>query len=269
MKSNLTSLEELNSIDSITTLIVSGSDKLENVDLRNLTNNYSLSFFDNLNLKTVSINNTFQTSTKISFYNNPLLNNLIGFENLENINAVSGGLKLSKNPLLTTTKAFNNVRFISNLRIIEAGFDSLQFNALENINDSLVIQDNALLSFCSIDAICDKVFNDSLVQINNNLADCTTQQEVINACRLISTDDTHIEKTLQLYPNPTDGILIVKSQEIHGNTTVKIMDLSGKICRKINLKGSSQINFEGLNPGIYFVEILNNQYRLIEKVILK
>jgi hypothetical protein len=267
MKSNLSSIGDLNSIDSISSVSVSCSANLESVVLINLTNNYGLNFYDNRNLKSVTIENPFQNATSLSFFYNPLLSNLSGFENLKVIDTDRGGLFLGFNPLLSSTNAFNNVRLLSNLRIVNSEFDSLQFNALENISDSLVIVNNALLSFCSVDAVCDKVLNDSLIRINNNLAECSTNQDVINACKLISADNTYLDKTLYLFPNPTDGVLNFKRNEINSNATANILNLNGKVMRSFKLLESSQINIKGLSPGIYFIEILEKQNRFIQKFI--
>jgi arabinogalactan endo-1,4-beta-galactosidase len=70
---------------------------------------------------------------------------------------------------------------------------------------------------------------------------------------------------INIYPNPsTDGNLFIEFNGLTGNTTIKILNLSGQVFREITVN-QEKVKLSNLNlmPGIYFIQIDN----LFQKVV--
>ncbi len=79
----------------------------------------------------------------------------------------------------------------------------------------------------------------------------------------------NIEKGLIIYPNPTDGVLYVRSAYSE-NALVEIYSLSGMLVKKENLtSGAGQIDLSGITSGMYLVKYINNTQVLYEQIIKK
>ena len=87
---------------------------------------------------------------------------------------------------------------------------------------------------------------------------------VVEDCSAIGEN---ISQSLELYPNPTNGVL-----NFYGNTLVEdiqVIDNHGKIVFEVNLnsfKGS--LDLSHLNRGIYFVKASSNSGLIHKKIIL-
>jgi len=72
---------------------------------------------------------------------------------------------------------------------------------------------------------------------------------------------------LNIYPNPTTGILIVKGKEIE---QIEIIDVTGKTISKFTIKGNLQsIDLSNQAKGIYFVKAISKTAIITEKLILQ
>ena len=87
---------------------------------------------------------------------------------------------------------------------------------------------------------------------------------VVEDCSAIGEN---MSQSLELYPNPTNGVL-----NFNGNTLVEdiqVIDNHGKIVFEVNLnsfKGS--LDLSHLNRGIYFVKASSNSGLIHKKIIL-
>lgn len=99
--------------------------------------------------------------------------------------------------------------------------------------------------------------------------DDTAQPENLN-----STSMAHMIRDLKYFPNPTtDKINISFFLEEEGQTNISIYDIEGKeVYRKDlgNFKGAynDQIDISNLQPGTYLMNIIQNDLRLAEKIIV-
>lgn len=82
-------------------------------------------------------------------------------------------------------------------------------------------------------------------------------------------------KNVQIYPNPSNGDNVRMSfDNIEGITTVKVVTLNGKVIfeEQTNVsttKNSFQLPELNLAPGVYFVQVINNDAVLTKKMIIQ
>jgi hypothetical protein len=82
------------------------------------------------------------------------------------------------------------------------------------------------------------------------------------------TDINIIETVdLSIYPNPTNGIVnIVSNTNIE---TIEIIDILGNRLFKSNINNNNAIiDMSKYSMGVYFIEISNNNNRLLRKVVV-
>jgi len=80
----------------------------------------------------------------------------------------------------------------------------------------------------------------------------------------LSTDDFKLE-TIKIYPNPTNGILNIKSSEQVDDELV-IYNVLGKLVSYFKLQSQNQIDVTHLSKGLYFLKF--NKSGLVKKVII-
>lgn len=109
-----------------------------------------------------------------------------------------------------------------------------------------------------------------LVAINYIGSDTMTKMGYINVVANCSTLGTNVESKpkMQIYPNPTRGILNLKSVE--NVLSIEIFDLSGRkvMETKPNLK-EAQINVEKLSAGMYMMKTRTTEGEQVYKIIKK
>ena len=87
---------------------------------------------------------------------------------------------------------------------------------------------------------------------------CSDPEPEPDACGEVLYD------SFSLYPNPASSYVRIAS-DIKERTVVKIMDVTGRCVRNIEIEDVSEaeINVEGLNKGVYFMMINDSIERLI------
>lgn len=98
--------------------------------------------------------------------------------------------------------------------------------------------------------------------------------EASNSVTYGTTDVDDLEDTdmsLEIYPNPTDGLFSVQSDKISDNSFVKVYDISGKLIMEFenDQKGKVDIDLKGNTAGVYIVDIETENEHLKAKVLLK
>ena len=80
-------------------------------------------------------------------------------------------------------------------------------------------------------------------------------------------------KTINLYPNPTDGkITLSIIGENQGNIIIEILNINGITIKTEKLEMSdnqTEVNLEGLPKGIYFMKIIFSDNSIIKTIILQ
>lgn len=89
----------------------------------------------------------------------------------------------------------------------------------------------------------------------------------LNSCGILSNtlNDVLPNKTLYLYPNPTNGILNIKSEDVGTEFEIIIYNQLGQKTHKS--KNQIQIDLNNYPNGIYFVTIKTNKQIVTKKII--
>jgi len=74
---------------------------------------------------------------------------------------------------------------------------------------------------------------------------------------------------IAVYPNPTKGILRIKVDDVFSDVQVEIFNISGSLVYKSKVGSENALNLGRLNiyPGIYLVNVKNNQKTSVHKII--
>ena len=83
---------------------------------------------------------------------------------------------------------------------------------------------------------------------------------------IISLNENNLD--LNIYPNPSNGNVNIEIDE-NGNYLVQINDVVGKNIYRNNIYDNISLNLEGLNKGIYFVTISNEEKSNTTKLIIE
>ena len=88
----------------------------------------------------------------------------------------------------------------------------------------------------------------------------------------VGIDENNSATTINVFPNPANEVLNIHiSSKSLENTLLNIVDISGKTVQTVTLNGSNQISvsLEGINAGVYFIEMVNANGKLVKKFIKK
>jgi hypothetical protein len=70
-----------------------------------------------------------------------------------------------------------------------------------------------------------------------------------------------MENRFEIYPNPADDVLYIKSNE--DVKEINVYNIYGIKMTTVNGQSTTVIDMSGFNSGIYFVEIDGNIFRII------
>ena len=70
-------------------------------------------------------------------------------------------------------------------------------------------------------------------------------------------------KNLLLYPNPTKGIIEIKTKFKYNS--ISIVDITGKEIKQFN--AASKIDVNSLNKGVYFVKLIGTDNTIVQKFV--
>ena len=96
-------------------------------------------------------------------------------------------------------------------------------------------------------------------------------------CTTISTigiDETAFAQGIEIYPNPSNGIFTVNVNDLPiGELKVEVLDARGRILfvttqSLINGNGSIPVNLEGVDSGIYFVNLISGDQRATQRIAI-
>lgn len=126
-------------------------------------------------------------------------------------------------------------------------------DCLESINDSLVL--GGLYKYLDT------------VQANS-IGVVTNYENNSSGCLYVGLDDYYYSETsIRVYPNPTEGFIVIESGE---SATMRLTDLMGKECGVYTLEQkTNEIDLTSLPKGIYLCRIEYSKKALFRKLILK
>ena len=270
---NLTNLNGLNNLTSIggNLSIISCYDLLSLSGLENLISiGGGLRFSHVLRLPNFSgLDNLTSIGDFFSLYNNSCLTNLTG---LENLTSIGGKFSITKNNSLTSLTALNNLTsiegelFINNNNVLVnlAGLDNINAESISN----LTIYDNPLLSTCEVQSVCDYLSSpNGDINIHDNATGCNSQEEVEYACG-VWIPSINSESKFSIYPNPTENEIFISGKE---GRIIKEINIYNQLGQKVISENrmTNTIDVSKLRQGIYVIELVSNNSRIREKLIIR
>ena len=177
---------------------------------------------------------------------------LFGCDNLKNLSGLDG---------LTAIDGLFRVIFNVSLTSL-TGLDNLEHSTIQYI----MVRDNPSLSLCEIQPICAYIQNGGSATITNNFSGCNTQEEVEDACQAVSVDDLLLDDAIQLFPNPTTGIVQLE-MPIKGEWKVGVRDATGRMIIDLHEWIDSEIDLSGLQSGVYFLTLSDGQQWVVKRVV--
>jgi len=90
--------------------------------------------------------------------------------------------------------------------------------------------------------------------------------------QLLSTEETNLENTISLYPNPAQGQIQLAYSGGPSLQELTITDIQGKIIKQQNLvgfNGQETIDISSLKPGLYFFTISSAQSSTTQKIMVQ
>lgn len=258
-------LSKLNcSNNNLPKLDLSGNVILEMV---NCTNNKitSLDFSSNMHLK--DVNCSINTISSLNLYNTPYLKNIdFSFNN-------TTYLDISSNKALVSIFGFGNQL---------EGLDVSNNPALVDLG----ISENKL-AYLNLQNGSNELFNINNLRLNNNpdltciLVDSKSYADLYwtgvlkdesaaysEDCTTMSNENFRFSN-LQIYPNPTRGVLYINSIELNA---VEVYNVMGDLVLQQNFElvsTQSTIDLSGLAKGVYLVKLKSNETTSTRKVVVE
>lgn len=88
-------------------------------------------------------------------------------------------------------------------------------------------------------------------------------------CASLKIEKPNLEK-LEIFPNPSRGILFIKDFNSVKNTFIKIYDVKGSLVfKKQNLLKEATLNLRKLKNGFYFLIYENEEKKITKKLIIQ
>lgn len=244
---NLLSLSGFESLDSIQrSLFLTDNEQLESIsglsNLRFLGGRLSI---ENSNLSDIaSLNGITPITATVEIRDNP---NLVALDQLPLSSNIDGSLVIRDNNSL---------------------LDITSIGSVDSLLGQLNVQDNISLSDCiSLCPLLTTGYIESIVTIRDNLGNCETEEDLTLICTT-STQDISDTESLQIFPNPTKSVLNIRA--LSNIQEALILRVDGSIVNLLKFDDStSLVNLDvaDLQTGLYFVELVIDEKRIIKKFV--
>lgn len=201
----------------------------------------------------------------LDIVDNPSLLSLQGLEGITEVQV--DGLAIVNNDSLLNLEGLNNLTSVwFSVRILDNEIIN-DISALENIGtspiDHWMITNNPNLAQCDIMSLCNYISLGETTLIENNLAGCNSEAEVLQNC-LLATQDALLSRSVLLYPNPVSEILQINASE---GITIQKMTLFSILGQLLVSTSEKSIDVSSLSEGIYLLEITTDQGILSKKIV--
>ncbi|MDN3641643.1 T9SS type A sorting domain-containing protein, partial [Lutimonas halocynthiae] len=109
---------------------------------------------------------------------------------------------------------------------------------------------------------------------NQGLTSVDTVIITVENCSNDISEETSMNSSISVYPNPSSGVLNIKIDNLEENSELLINDMKGSIIYMDDLNLSKfntitkQIDLSRYSKGIYFVRFNNSRQQIIKKFIL-
>ncbi len=270
-----TSLVNLNGLDNLVfvgrNLSIGANDLLLTLigigQLDSIGLSISISWNDNLlNLDGIESLRTIYST--FSIFSNHKLNSI---EGLSGLDSVGQRLFIFSNSDLPKLDGLEGVNKIGNELDIHSNSSLIDISGIENIDLNsiyrLSIYANQLLSECEVESVC-KYLSETIsgYEIHDNIEGCMNRDEVIEAC-LQGIPKENILYNNLFYPNPAKKELFFNVTDIYSIKQITIFNQLGENIFFTN-DVNQPINISKLEQGLYIVELVLNELRVREKLIV-
>ena len=202
----------------------------------------------------------------------------VGGYDITNLNGLSvltsiGGALYIQCFFLTSLTGLDNLTSIGAYLSIVDNDALTSLSGLDNINagtiTDLTIKDNISLSTCEVQSICDYLVSpNGTIEIHNNAPGCNSPEEVEEACESVSVEKIFQEGYLSLYPNPAKQEVNIYTEDGKEVEEVSIYTLAGQRIMK-DLPVNGIVDISGLQAGMYIVEVISDDSKIREKLIIR
>ena len=200
-------------------------------------------------------------------------NTLTSLTGLDNVTSIGGYLRIGGNWNLSSLAGLDNLTSIGAYLSIVDNDALTSLSGLDNINagtiTDLTIKDNISLSTCEVQSICDYLVSpNGTIEIHNNAPGCNSPEEVEEACESVSVEKIFQEGYLSLYPNPAKQEVNIYTEDGKEVEEVSIYTLAGQRIMK-DLPVNGIVDISGLQAGMYIVEVISDDSKIREKLIIR
>ncbi|PXX97893.1 hypothetical protein DF185_18165 [Marinifilum breve] len=101
--------------------------------------------------------------------------------------------------------------------------------------------------------------NTTIIEVNEVQANLLNNQTNLKS--------THNKKHIEIYPNPANKYININMPN-SDLTTIRVLNTSGQVLISRKIKGSSKINIENLNNGLYIIHIIGDNYSTTKKLMV-
>lgn len=87
----------------------------------------------------------------------------------------------------------------------------------------------------------------------------------------LAVNDVDAENIMKVFPNPSSGQVAVRINNYSGNVDIKVIDITGRIvyaAKNEQFNNEKTFNLSQLNSGIYILEIVGEELKYTEKIII-
>ncbi len=94
---------------------------------------------------------------------------------------------------------------------------------------------------------------------------------LVAECDQITTkvNEIYTKTKMNIFPNPSTGNISIKVNKNFKDSYLNIYSIEGKLIDKHHINSQvEKYNLDFKNPGIYLLELINNNYRAVEKVVV-
>lgn len=188
---------------------------------------------------------------------------LYTLNNLVTLSSIGGDLYISFNGLLEDLDGLSNVDAIGGQIIININNVLSNIEGITNVNVSsvsgLTITNNSMLSDCAVKSVCDYISSTgAIVNIENNLGDCESQQQIEDACESISVQENVSIGKIKLYYNFSERRIFILDCKTSNH--IRIYSIAGQELmtqKPVN----NTIDVASLEHGVYIIEmVIDNQF---------
>ncbi|MCK4639175.1 MAG: T9SS type A sorting domain-containing protein [Bacteroidales bacterium] len=271
------SLTSLTGLDNVTSIggyldIYNNNDLTSLMSLNNVTSiGGYLDIYGNAVLTSLSgLDNMTSIGEDLVILNNDALTSLMG---LDNVTFIGKNLWVRNNSTLTSLTGLDNVTSIGGDLEIFNNATLTSLTGLHNIDagsiSNLYIIDNSLLSTCDVKSVCDYLVDpNGNISIYNNAIGCNSQEEVEEACGVGWVPKINFESTFSIYPNPAKKELFISSKNGIFIKEVNIYNQVGQIVLH-KKRITRTIDVSKLHQGMYIIELVLNESKIREKLIIR